>query len=456
MPTIIFQIIGLIIIIFALTIIANSAIKKTPNVKTISFIMFPICLISGVALIVIDRITEIPVPYIGAIKTAEKQATSDAEKISKLKERIEAQSATIDLVAQNATDAKKLSTEAKSLYENLSNKNILADKELKNISNKILPLELKAKSLSTLIRKIRKELLPLQEILKIQQLTTAAKAGSRKDYEELNKISTKDPRIQNYANTALRDIFFYFDAERNIGGRTLGDPIARKPIECSVDEVIDIYHNTDTSRDVQESAINTLARLQRNTAVQEICDSIDKEQNLRVIARMIRALSILTDEYFETLDINKVKTWWRNDTNKEKYKSCYKGYLDALAYIRKKSSLSDEESKYVISLLDKTIEMDPDALHARCLRAAYLANLGKYDDADIELKEVEKRNNNYRWLYYFKAELFVWRENHNKAIESLNQAMSISPSIENNVKNALIFKDLVKNPQIKWPSEKTK
>ncbi|MBM4056405.1 MAG: hypothetical protein FJ264_17395 [Planctomycetes bacterium] len=450
------QIIGLVIIISLLPITIWCVTKKKPYLRTLIFCVDPIFFIFGVILFKIDLIYEITLPEGTTIKTTLQKATLDAKEISALKERVEAQSATIDLVAKSASEAKNLSTDAKSLYEELSNKNKIADKELKNISNKILPLELKAKSLSTLIRKIRKELLLLQEILKIQQLTTAAKAGSRRDYEELNEISTKDPRIQTYTKAALNDIFFYFDAERNIGGRTLGDLIARKPIECSVDEVIDIYHNADPSLGLRESAINTLAKLKKDTAVQEICDSIYKEQNLRVIARMIRALSILTDEYFETLDINKVKTWWGKNPNKEKYKSCYKEYLEALAYIRKKSSLSDEESKYVISLLEKTIEMDPDALHARCLRAAYLANIGKYDDAEIELKEVEKRNNNYRWLYYFQAELFVWRKNYDKAIESLNQAMSISPSIENNVKNALIFKDLVKDPQIKWPSEKTK
>lgn len=449
----ILQIIGLIIIVTPISITIWCFIRLKPYAKS----MLYVCLISvfiGLPLIIINRITEITVGHVGTIKTATKQVTLDAEEVSKLRKRIEAQSATIDLVAQNSTDAKKLSTEAKSLYEEISNKNILADKELKNISNKILPLELKAKSLSTLIRKIRKELLPLQEILKIQQLTTAAKAGSRKDYEELNKISTKDPRIQNYANTALRDIFFYFDSQKNTEGRLLGDFVSKKFIEYSVDEVIDIYHNKDPSLDFQESAINTLAILKRDTAVQEICDSIDKEQNLRVIARMIRALSILTGEYFDTLDINAVKTWWEKDTNKEKYKSFYKGYLEARTYMKGRSSLSDKESKYVISLLEKTIEMDPAALHARCIRASLLTNFRRLDDAEIELKEVENRNNNYRWLYFLKAELFVWRENYDKAIESLNRAMEISFELETSIKTSPVFKNLLENPQLKFPSNK--
>jgi tetratricopeptide (TPR) repeat protein len=421
--------------------------------------MFPISLISGVALIVIDRITEIPVPYIGAIKTAEKQATSDAEKISKLKERIEAQSATIDLVAQNATDAKKLSTEAKSLYEDLSNKNKIADKELKNISDKILPLEVKADSLSTLTKKTRKEILHMQERLNIQKLMIASKAGSRSDYEKLTKIAGKISRIHTYANTALEDIFFYFDAERNIEGRILLDRVTGKPILYTVDEVIDIYHNTDTSLGLRESAINTLAKLKKDTAVQEICDSIDKEQNLRVIARMIRALSILTGKYFETLDINKVKIWWENDTIKKKYKSCYKGLLAAIA-IDKRSSfrINKKDITAIVSLLKETIEADPDALYSRCLLGFYYTQLKDFENAEKEFNEVEHRNsnNNYRWFFFFKAVFFLLQEkpNNDAAIAFLNRAMEISPTLETTIKTFPPFKDILENTQLIYPSIK--
>lgn len=336
------------------------------------------------------------------------------------------------------------------------------------VTDKLKPLDSEIGTLTAYVKKTKEDISKkqtfLSNLLEIQQLATSSKSnGSRPDYEKLKKISGKNIyfkvegkkiNFQTLANAALRDIFFYFDSQMSAEGRILGDPISKKLIEYTVDELIDIYHNTDPSFDIQESAINTLAKLKRETAVQEICDSLNKEQNLRVVARMIRALRILTGAYFESLDINAVKTWWAKNQNQEKYKPCYKGYLEALAYIRKKSSLSDEESKYVISLLDKTIEMDPHALHARCLRAAYLANLGEYDDADIELKEVEERNDNYRWLYYYKAELSVWRENYDKAIESLNQAMSISASIATQIKNALIFKDVITNPKLNWPSEK--
>ena len=439
---------------------ANSAIKKTPNVKTISFIMFPIFLISGVALIVIERITEIPVPYIGTIKTAEKQATSDAEKISKLRKRVEAQSATIDLVAKSASEAKTLSTDAKSLYEELSNKNKIADKELKNISNKILPLELKADSLLTLTKKIRKEILSTQERLKIQKLTNSCKAGTSEsyaNYNELIRLAGRKTSLQPFANAALRDIFFYFDSQKDTEGRTLSFVSKKFIVEFSVDEVIDIYHNKDPSLDLQESAINTLAILKRDTAVQEICDSIDKEQNLRVIARMIRALSILTGEYFDTLDIDAVKTWWGKNRDQEKYKPCYKGLLEARA-IEKRPSFGSNENDYkqVVSLLKQTTEADTNALYSKCLLGYYYTLLKEFENAEKEFNEVENLSkNNYRWLFLYKALLFLSKDNDiNSAIISLNRAMELSPALETRIKRYTAFKNLLENPQLKFPSNK--
>ena len=134
MKTTILIIIGLIIIITPFSIAIWNLIKSKPVTKDICYLCV-ITLIIGLPIMMIDRITEIPIPYIGIIKTATKQATLDAKEVSELKERILSQSATIDLVAQNATVAKKLSTEAKISYEDLSNKNEAADKELKKIND---------------------------------------------------------------------------------------------------------------------------------------------------------------------------------------------------------------------------------------------------------------------------------------------------------------------------------
>ncbi len=449
---------GLLIIIAPISIAIWNVIKSKPVTKDIYYICV-ISLIIGLPVIMIDRITEIPIPYIGTIKAATEQATSDSQEVSRLRKRIESQSATIDLIAQNATDAKKLSTEAKSLYEELSNKNILADKELKNISDKILPLELKADSLSTLTKKTRKEILRTQERLNIQKLMVASIAGSRSEYEKLNKIAGKKSRIQTYANSAIKNIFFYFMSEKFLTAYpVLVDDVSKKDIGYSVDEVILIYHNEDPKRDMQESAINTLAILKQDTAVQEICDSIDREQNLRVISRMTRTLEILTGEKFYPLDINAVKKWWGKNREQEKYKPCYKGLLEACALWKKPSFGSNENDyKQVVSLLKQTTEADTNALYSRCLLGYYHTLLKEFENAEKEFNEVEKRSkNNYRWLFIYKALLFLFKDRDiNSAITALNRAMEISPQMEDtSIKSFPLFKNLLENPQLKFPSNK--
>lgn len=68
--------------------------------------------VAGLALTIQDRITELPLPGFGTIKAAAEQAIADAATVGKLKERVENQSATVDLVATQASAAKLLAQQA--------------------------------------------------------------------------------------------------------------------------------------------------------------------------------------------------------------------------------------------------------------------------------------------------------------------------------------------------------
>lgn len=57
---------------------------------------------AGLALVVSDRITELSMKGVGTIKAAAEKASADASEISALKSRIEAQSATVDLIAKDS------------------------------------------------------------------------------------------------------------------------------------------------------------------------------------------------------------------------------------------------------------------------------------------------------------------------------------------------------------------
>ena len=73
-----------------------------------------VCLLTvttGFLLILKDRLIEFTLKDVFSIKTAVAQADADAKTIAAIKERVENQSATIDLVAQNAQRSLKLSEE---------------------------------------------------------------------------------------------------------------------------------------------------------------------------------------------------------------------------------------------------------------------------------------------------------------------------------------------------------
>ncbi|MCF6153920.1 MAG: tetratricopeptide repeat protein [Candidatus Brocadia sp.] len=331
------------------------------------------------------------------------------------------------------------------------------------VEEKVNPLKSEADDLSKRIEvltteisakqnQIEKNQTSLHEQLHVQQLAVASKAGSRKDYEELKGIAASESELQIYARAALKEIELYFDADRNQRAYiTLVESISRQNPGFSVEEVIDIYHNSG----LQEAAVNVLYDLNRKMAVQELCDSLDSEQDLRVIARMTRTLEKLTGERFRPLDTDAVKAWWSINRSRSEYKSPYGGYLKALTLIRR-GSLTGNDVKQIISLLDETIQADPEALHARCLRGFYLMLLGNYDKAEEEFKEVEKHNKDYRWLLLYEAILLVVQNKIDQAIELLNKALERSPSLEIVAKQLILSKELITNPKIKWPSEKTK
>jgi hypothetical protein len=84
-----------------------SLFRKTTPFKNPGRIV-ALSILAGFGLLLSDRITEFNIPNFGTIKAATQQATVDAETITKLKERVENQSATVDLIASQASKAQRL------------------------------------------------------------------------------------------------------------------------------------------------------------------------------------------------------------------------------------------------------------------------------------------------------------------------------------------------------------
>jgi BMFP domain-containing protein YqiC len=87
-------------------------------------------LVAGLALIFYKREVEVSFTNEGAsIKAAAEQATADAAEIAAIRKRVEAQAATLDLVAKESADAKQL-------VDNLRQESERADKKLKMLEAK--------------------------------------------------------------------------------------------------------------------------------------------------------------------------------------------------------------------------------------------------------------------------------------------------------------------------------
>lgn len=342
------------------------------------------------------------------------------------------------------------------------------------VKGEIAPLKKESDTLSEHIEKISSEIIAkqkdiesaqklLKEQLDIQQCVVAAKAGKRGKYEELKIMAEKESEYKEYVNAAIRDIEFYFDAlMQQIKAPRLGDKYSFEDPGLSVEEVINEYRNSKVELDTRESAIITLIDLYsqgkvKENVVQELCESVDIEQNLRVTARTMLLLSNITKISFRSLEIDAVRGWWEQNKNETKYQSPYKQYFKFLEYFLT-LGMTENNIKQVTGLLDETIKLEPDALHARCLRGYMMIIFGEFNKAEEEFKEVEVRSRDFRWLLLYRSLLFACKNEMDKAVNLLNQALAKSPSIKAPAITCSEivpkYKEVIKNENVKWPSDK--
>jgi hypothetical protein len=88
-----------------------------------------------------DRAVEISMAGIGKIKAAAERATIDANAIESLRQRVEAQSATVDLVANSASEARKLAGELSVRIKTTDSKLAEVDKAMQDARHSIAEVE---------------------------------------------------------------------------------------------------------------------------------------------------------------------------------------------------------------------------------------------------------------------------------------------------------------------------
>lgn len=100
-----------------------------------------VVVIAGLVLIFNERAMNVVFGKNSKISIASKQAQVDAEAVSEIRKQVEAQRATIDLVATEATDAKKLSVEVAAKNVEAGEKLVEIDKALNEAKTSVSSLE---------------------------------------------------------------------------------------------------------------------------------------------------------------------------------------------------------------------------------------------------------------------------------------------------------------------------
>jgi hypothetical protein len=123
------QLIGILVIANAL-IWAAWRNSQPDGLGAAGGVVLAFALVVGLALIFYKRQVEVSFSKEGAsIKAAAEQATTDAAEIATIRQRVEAQAATLDLVAKDSAEAKKL-------VDSLRKENERADEKLKMLEEK--------------------------------------------------------------------------------------------------------------------------------------------------------------------------------------------------------------------------------------------------------------------------------------------------------------------------------
>lgn len=123
------KLIGILLILNSLAL-TGWWITSGNNHKAAATSLCLVAVFAGLVMLLQDRITELTVKGVGTIKAASEQVLTDANTVADLKQRVENQSATIDMVAKEATKAKTISEEA-------SEQNRIAEEKLLTLNESI-------------------------------------------------------------------------------------------------------------------------------------------------------------------------------------------------------------------------------------------------------------------------------------------------------------------------------
>ena len=339
---------------------------------------------------------------------------------------------------------------------------IITNKSKDYVDNKLKPLNNRVSQTNDQLTKTAKEVREKQTVLEkqeqtissqveVQRLATAVRTGDRKAWEQIQAKAQGDSNEAKAAQSAQADVEAFYDIDRaQLSFLIRVDPISLEDPGYSVDELI-TQLDVPGSKD-RQAVINSISQkagpqsVEGKRVVQILCERVENEPDLRVVARITRAISLITKKDIRPLDVKTLSSWWNDHKKDTEYQSPYRDLIDVTNHW-------EDPSVDVLPTLNRVIEHAPESLFARALKTEKLIEASDGDAADVELKEIEKRQSDYRWALYFRAVLFSMRHDTDHAISSLNQLLQRSPVMENRVRDVPALAGLLADPRIKLPGK---
>lgn len=250
------------------------------------------CRVFRVALILEERITKVIIPKIGTIEAVTQQATTDAKTISDLKARVENQSATVDLVAKQASSAKALS-------EQVEEQNKLAAQKLD--------------TLNKAIQQANSVLSDLKSEAEFTQTVVAAENDDRSAFDKLEKLAgDQGGAFSERARQAWTTIFNQHTQGMYNSNFTIPWREGLDPAKLSLPQLVEVYAAALTwLKPALLEYISNRPDIPKSERLDFLMNVLKSDSSLTAAEYAGRNFTQLTDLKIKPLAVDYLAQWWK-------------------------------------------------------------------------------------------------------------------------------------------------
>lgn len=295
------KLMGFTIFIFDVIFGLYWAARGKPHNEQVKAMCFAIGILA-IILIIFSSFTEaeINTPLVTLKGTVEK-IKIDAKQIEEFRKRIEDQSVTVDLVAKQASDTKKL-------YEDLLRKNDIADKKLKNIED--------------VLREAAKASSDLQSIVDFTMITVAAQNDDRTAFDKLVEIAQKENnKFSGFAVQIIEKILVDINPliQIRIYPPAPWEKMGIDPKTISSDDFVEAYRKSiATYRPSIISNLWSRKDISKREKIKFLVDVLKTDSSLSAVEYACRLINMEAHLDKNILGINLYLDWW--EKNKDSIK----------------------------------------------------------------------------------------------------------------------------------------